>query len=78
MPVGVLFVMKTLEDQQQVVITTYKLAVFEIWEIFFALAYTYVYYASVLSLRIEYTDSMTIKTWFHVTFKQDTAAVSTP
>ena len=36
-PLGVLFVMKTLEDEQKAVIMAYKLAIFEIWEIFFVL-----------------------------------------
>ena len=33
-PLGMLFIMKTLEDEQQVVITAYKLAVFEILRVF--------------------------------------------
>jgi len=42
-PVGVLFVMKTLEDEWWVVITAYELAVFEILRDFFCIS---IYYAS--------------------------------
>jgi len=38
-PLGVLLVMKTLEDEWNVVIKAYKLAVFEIWGDFFVLPY---------------------------------------
>ena len=56
-PLGVLFIMKTLENEWQDVITAYKLAVLEILRNLFVLAYTCV---SVLSLHIESTDSMMI------------------
>ena len=39
MPLGVLFVMKTLEDERYVVIKAYKLTVFEILSNFFVLSY---------------------------------------
>ena len=38
-PLGVLLVMKTLEDEQYVVIKAYKLTVFEIWRDFNVLSY---------------------------------------
>ena len=38
-PLGVFFIMKTLEDERQGVITAYKLAVLEILRILFVLAY---------------------------------------
>ena len=38
-PLGVLFVMKTLEDERQAVITAYKLAVLEILRNLLVLAY---------------------------------------
>jgi len=47
-----LLVMKTLKDEQKVVITGYKLAVFEI--LIFCIS---IYYTSALSLHIESTDS---------------------
>ena len=40
MPLGVLLVMKTLEDEWYVVIKAYKLVVFEILGDFFVLPYT--------------------------------------
>ena len=39
-PLGVLLVMKTLEDEQYVVIKAYKFTVFEIWRDFNVLSYT--------------------------------------
>ena len=56
MPLDVLFVMKTLEDEWYGVITAYKFAVLEILRNFFVLAYTYC--VSAPSLHIESTDSM--------------------
>ena len=38
-PLGVLLVMKTLEDEQYVVIMAYKFTVFEIWRDFNVLSY---------------------------------------
>ena len=38
-PLGVLLVMKTLEDEQYVVIKAYKFTVFEIWRDFNVLPY---------------------------------------
>ena len=58
-PLGVLFVMKTLEDEQWVVITVYKLDVLEILRDFCIS----MYYASALSLHIESTDSMIQLFW---------------
>ena len=53
-PLGVFFVMKTLEDEWQGVITAYKLALLEILRIF----RISIYCMSALSLHIESTDSM--------------------
>ena len=39
MPLGVLLVMKTLEDEQYIVIKAYKFTVFEIWRDFNVLSY---------------------------------------
>jgi len=39
MPLGVLLVMETLEDEQYVVIKAYKFTVFEIWRDFNVLSY---------------------------------------
>ena len=39
MPLGVLLVLKTLEDEQYVVIKAYKFTVFEIWRDFNVLSY---------------------------------------
>jgi len=53
-PLGVLLVMKTLEDERQGVITAYKLAVLEILMKFVCIS---IYCVSALSLHIE---SMTL------------------
>ena len=62
-PLGVLFVMKTLKDEQWAVIMAYKLAIFEILRDFFVL--TYIKRPRYPYIHIESTDSMMWSASYH-------------
>ena len=65
MPLGVLFVMKTLEDERYVVIKAYKLTVFDILRNIFVLSYIACpRYPYIRVYRLDDSIAMSLGNWF--------------